>query len=210
MRVLFIIVVVVFALGFGGCGIGKSYIDLRKPIYFVTEQSFFKGCESSPVGEASCRESRRQIVKDGVAQWLNYFEEHARPFVGVVADIDELPYETDNPPIHLSVEKDECDKPVSISVLACYRSGGFFSDPRIIFTAPNSENITSNMMAHEFGHALWGNGDHYNHEDGSPSIMSEIVPVYGGVISSDVDRLCRVRGDCPKRKHARKIGRGKK
>ena len=144
-----------------------------------------------------------------MAQWLNYFEDDVRPSVGIVSDVGDVPYRSVNAPIHLSVQKGGCDEYVgkNKNFLACYSNGGFMSDPNITFTAAMPENIAYYVVSHEFGHAL--GMDHYNSADGTPSIMSESVPIGGSVLPADMDKLCQIHKECPKRKPAKKESKGK-
>ncbi|OGH91908.1 MAG: hypothetical protein A2534_00225 [Candidatus Magasanikbacteria bacterium RIFOXYD2_FULL_39_9] len=210
MRVLFIIAVAIASLWLGGCGTGKAYVNLRKPIYLVTEDSFFTGCEKDPAGSGACRESRSQIVRDGVMLWLNHFEKDVRPFVGIVSNRDLVPFGTTNQPIHIMVMPGGCDEvSKKKTILACYFGGDWFSEPHINFTNTAPDHIAANVVAHEFGHALLGS-EHYDNEDGTLSIMSEAVPIGGVVVSTDIDRLCWIHKECPKRKPVPKSGKGTK
>jgi len=210
MRVLFIIAVAVSTLGFGGCAGGKAYIDLRKPIYLVTEDSFFAGCEKDPAGTSVCRESRSQVVRAGVMQWFDYLEEDTRPFVGIVSDRSLVPHGTNNQPIHIKAGSGVCDEKVGDKpTLACYYGGDYSSGPYINFVDTTLDHIAVHVMAHEFGHALLGS-EHYDNADGSSSIMSASVPPGGSVASTDIDRLYRIHKECPKRKRVGKVDKDKK
>ena len=68
-----------------------SYLDLRHPIYMVTDKSFWSGCDKDPAGDKLCRAVRVTQIKEGVNQWFDYFDKADRPEAILVFSEAELP-----------------------------------------------------------------------------------------------------------------------
>ncbi len=158
------------------------HIDLRHPIYMVTDQSFWSGCNKYPAGYKACRAFRIKQVNDGINQWFDYFDRATRPRVTIVSSEKELPFGAVNEAIRLRIEAGFCDK----GKAACYVYGPF-SLPEIVFVDPSG--ITPILVAHEFGHAL--GLDHVS-ITGSVMFFQPYVPV----TLSDIKTMCKLHREC--------------
>ena len=185
MCALFTAVVV---LGFCGCA-KAPYFDLRHPIYMMTDQSFWSGCETDPIGEKVCRKFRVAQVDAGVDDWFRYFDEATRPQAVIVGSKAELPLDRINKAvIHLKIWAGHCGKGNE----ACY-IWKMNSSPELVFDG--SSYIFPSLVAHEFGHAL--NRDHDDLPDGIFSIMLPLVLKTDYVLPADIELLCRIHTECP-------------
>lgn len=156
-------------------------INLREPIYFVVEYSFYKDCDH--VLENSCLDDRLATFTAGINDWFGHFAKASRPKAIIVFSTDEIPVYARNPPIYLQIEDDGCIVDGSVR-RACYMQG---PPTRIIFDNP--ENIDVPTSAHEIGHALG-----LDHRP-SDSIMSYrdrniVQPI-------DIITLCELHKECP-------------
>lgn len=165
-----------------------SYLDLRHPIYMVTDKSFWSGCDKDPAGDKICRTVRVKQINEGVAQWFDYFDKDDRPYAKIVFSEAELPANLKNRVIHLGIDPGgECGKhTLGKGYAACYRH----SIPEIVFQGP--AEITPNIMAHEFGHAL-GRGDN-DVPEGTSSVMS--YKKSSKVLPLDIEMMCRLHVEC--------------
>lgn len=191
MRALFIFFAV---LGLGGCGAASySYMDLRHPIYMVTDKSFWSGCEDDSAGYEHCRDFRIRRINSGVDQWFGHFAEATRPQVVIVHTQEELPFYTFNDPIYLKI-KPGC----------CWQNNEFhpawydYGSNQIVFDDPNY--ITTVIVAHELGHIL--GLDHDSMPPGTYSVMSYILPTYkvpvpSYVVPTDLEMMCKIHSECP-------------
>lgn len=175
-------------LGLGGC-YTQPYMNLRQPIYLVTDHSFFSDCQDNPKGPAACKEQRILEVKKGVNDWFKHFQESSRPEVIFVASGDNVPDDSENKPIHLRIQSGYCGSDGEAHP-ACYHHS-YDSDPAIVFD--NYAEITPLMSAHEFGHALGRDNDDTPEEIGS--VMSYSVPTY--VLPIDIQLVCDAHDECP-------------
>ncbi len=124
----------------------ELYFDLRYPIYLVIDESFWAGCEKDPADLKVCHEFRVKQIKDGVDQWLNYFDKTTRPLVSIFS-LNEQPSSNGvNKIIHITMEQGVCGK----NALACWVERT--KPPKIVFERPRW--IIPRVMAHEFGHVL--------------------------------------------------------
>ena len=176
-------------IGLGGCEAVPPYMDLREPIYMVTDSSFWIGCEDDGAGYEACRTLRVQQVENGVNEWFKHFDEATRPQVVIVYSKADLPSNRGNDPIYIKIKPGYC--PVATSTpnaAACYS----YQSSTMIFDS--SENITPRTSAHEFGHAL-GRGDNDVPEN-VYSVMSsthdseQVVPI-------DIKIMCKMHPECP-------------
>ncbi|TSC83934.1 MAG: hypothetical protein G01um101413_737 [Parcubacteria group bacterium Gr01-1014_13] len=171
------------------CG-GVPYFDLRHPIYMVTEQSFWSGCEQDPTGYEACRASRVQQINDGVKQWFDYFGKANHPRAVILYSKNNLPSNRVNEDvIYLKIEAGFCGE----GSFACYAYGASsssYSSPEIVFD--NSFTITPRRMAHEFGHVL-GRDDN-DVPEGTGSVMSYKLPTV--VTPLDIEMMCRLHHEC--------------
>ncbi len=190
MRALFIAIGLVLSL-VAGCG-HFPYVNLREPIYLVTEDSFFVGCEKDWQGQEQCRDRRRDQVKAGISQWFRFFTKKSRPEVYIVGSTSEIPNGTINRPIRLRVQPGLCKDPDPGEAGACYRRNNFWSSPEIVFD--RADQILQALVAHEFGHALGLN--HYEREGKDHSVMSA-GEVGDNVVLDDIERVCREHNECP-------------
>jgi len=181
MRSLFI--AIAFA-GICSCA-GAPYFDLRHPVYMVTEQSFWSGCEKDPAGSRVCRASRLKKVGDGANQWFKSFNKATRPKVVVVSSQEKLPSNLVNEVIHLSIKTGFCSK----GSAACYAYGwdSSFSGPEIVFESPPL--IRPDLVAHELGHALG-----LDHIPDADSVM--FFQPSNAVMPSDIKAMCKLHKEC--------------
>lgn len=183
MRALFTAIVIL-----GICGCAKApYFDLRHPIYMVTDQSFWSGCETDSIGDEVCRKFRVAQVNAGIDDWFRHFDEAGRPQAVIVGSKAELPQGRVNKQvIYLKIDA------VGSGNSAYYRwKPG--SSPVIVFDNPYY--ISPTIVSHEFGHAL--GLDHKDLLDGISSIMLPVVKVTDYVLPADIDLLCRIHAECP-------------
>lgn len=187
--------IILAILGICSCASGP-YFNLRHPVYMVAEKSFWSGCEADPVGKEVCRESRILQVKNGMKQWLDPFDEAFRPQVFVLYSKDTLPWYTVNEVIYLKIEVGNCGKDANgkKKAGACYGWDYPLSPLYIVFES--SSHITSQVVAHEFGHAL-GRDDN-DIPEGTGSVMSYKMPTK--VLPRDIEMMCRLHPECPPRK----------
>ncbi len=184
MRSLFTAIAV---LGFCGCAsiYTAPYMNLRHPIYMVTDPSFLTGCENDPAGYEACRMMRIRQVNNGVNLWFNHFDVATRPKVVIVNSEKELPAKLFNQVIYLKVEQGACTENGKEHP-ACYDW-----ESNIVFDKPN--NITPFLSAHEFGHVL--GRSHRDTPKEIASVMSYDIPSY--VVPVDIDILCSIHSECP-------------
>jgi len=161
-------------------------MDLRHPVYMVTDDSFWSGCEDYAFGYEACRESRERQIYAGVHQWFHYFDATNRPRVVIVHTVDELPLYMFNDVIHLQIQKGACG---GKGFAACYNWEPF-SYPKIVFESSNQ--IIPRIVAHEFGHTL--DRDDNDVPAGTDSVMSYEHPTF--VLPLDVKMMCRLHHEC--------------
>lgn len=178
-----------FLVCLGGC-IPRQRMDLRQPIYLVTDPSFFSGCKSDRKGPAICKEWRLYQVKLGINDWLKHFDEPMRPQTIIVYSHDDVPESAENPVIHLRVRKGYCDEGTPPQVAACfhyiYRGEALF-----VFEAGNE--IDAQTVAHEFGHAL--GREHEDTSEDIGSVMSSSRRTR--VLPIDITLVCQLHEECP-------------
>lgn len=173
-----------------GCSAAMPYMDLRRPMYLVTDKSFFAECENYSEGPAACKEKRIQEVRTGIKSWFRHFHELTRPQVFIVASEDEIPLDASNEPIYLRVDKERCKRDDASVPAACY-SFGWNTISAIVFESPRF--ITPFIAAHEFGHVL-GRDDN-DVPKGIGSVMSYEMPTY--VLPIDLEKMCALHDECP-------------
>lgn len=174
--------------GLIGCDY-RPYMDLNKPIYMITDPSLFAGCEESDDGVEACREERLQIVRNGVDDWFDHFNESSRPQVILVASRREVPVDARNTPIHLRISPGACDDSCG-KHWACFQYG-YNQQPAMVFE--DVKYLTPRMAAHEFGHVL--GVDHEDVPEGRNSVMTRNPSAY--VVPLDIDILCQIHDECP-------------
>jgi len=175
-------------LGLSGC-VSPPYMNLRQPIYMITDHSFFAGCEEDANGPAACKEWRILQVKRGVSDWFEHFDEPTRPQVIIVASNGDIPDDSENTPIHLQIQSGYCNDSDGAHP-ACYHYS-YDSEPSIVFDS--HVNIDPFLSAHEFGHALGRDNDDTPEKVGS--VMSYSIPTY--VLPIDIQMLCELHDECP-------------
>ncbi len=173
----------------------RDYMDLRYPIYLITDPSFFFGCEKGLVGSViylsrGCMEDRVAAVRNGVNDWLKHFAEPTRPQVIIVESRDYIPSNARNTPISLRLETRLCDRDDGEKKAACY---SYRNSPDLATVFDSKIYITTRIFAHEFGHAL-GYG-HNNAPEGGKSIMRS-SPI-DDVSPIDIKILCQIHSECP-------------
>ncbi len=176
----------IFFLWLGGC-IPKQHIDLRRPIYLITDPSLFSGCKKDIKGPAICKEWRLYQIRKGVNNWFKHFDEPMRPRVFIVPSHDDVPVDATNTVIHLQISKDYCE---SFNAAACYHYK-YRNESLIVFVS--WKDITARVFAHELGHAFGREHDDTPEEIGS--VMSYSVPTY--VLPVDITLLCQMHDECP-------------
>jgi hypothetical protein len=175
----------------------SSFINLREPIYLVADPSFWSDCKNHPDGENACRKLRVEQIKNGINEWLYYFDEFNRPQLIIAYSSGELPAHMVNTPIQLKIEKDYCGKTDEGEPYpACYKDS-LGSSPAIVFDLP--EEIAPHI-AHEFGHAL--GRSHNDMPEDAYSIMSYVLEAFH-VLPLDIKIMCKTHTECPPVKNAR-------
>lgn len=177
-------------LGLVGCSATAPYVDLRHPVYLVTDKSFFAECEKYSDGPAACKEKRIHEVRRGVNGWYRHFAEPTRPKVFIVASENEIPPDAFNEPIYLRIDKDRCKEGGASDPAACFIFGHNILSS-IVFESPRF--ISPFIAAHEFGHAL-GRDDN-DVPVGIGSVMSYAIPTY--VLPIDLEKMCALHAECP-------------
>lgn len=187
MRALFMAIVLCITCS---CAGKYPYIDLRHPIYMVTDKSFWAGCEEDPAGYESCRNDRITKIRVGANQWFNYFDSAARPRVVIVRTKEELPPHRVNKVIYLKIDKDLCGMATrTIIAAACY---DWWDSSALKIVFRDESFIISRLAAHELGHAL-GRDDN-DVPIGTGSVMSYTNPTK--VLLSDIKMMCRLHREC--------------
>lgn len=185
-----LLVIFFSSLNYTGLGL-NPYLNLRKPIYLVTDPSFWSACENDPAGYENCRALRIEQVSAGVNDWFKHFDAADRPRVTILYSKADLPSYPSNDPIYLKIKPGGCrtdgDK---FNPPACYEHTPF-SPLAIIFDSP--EEIEPHF-AHEFGHAL--GRDHDDMPKGVYSVMSyKLDSSY--VLPVDIQIMCEAHHECP-------------
>ncbi len=170
----------------------SGFINLRWPIYLVTDSSFWSGCESDLAGYEACRAFRIKQINDGVDDWFGHFDEATRPQVVIVYSKADLPSNPINDPIYLKIKGGYCGMATSTEIAAACYYNKFISPPVIVFDLP--KNITSSTFAHEFGHAL--GREHEDVPKDNYSIMS-YTHDSGHIIPIDIKIMCKMHSECP-------------
>ena len=178
-----------FILCLGGCFTARK-LNLRAPIYLITDPSFFSGCRNHINGPAACKEERIAEVRNGANDWFRHFDEPFRPQVVIVYSHDDIPAGAENTPIHLQMKKGYCGSRRDFKIAACYHYI-YHNEVRIVFES--NEDITQRVITHEFGHAL--GREHNDTAEGIGSVMSYSLPTY--VLPIDIDKLCQIHEECP-------------
>ena len=167
-------------------GCAPPHYDLSEPIYLVPEESFWQGCNEDPDGYMACMAERQAVVYHGLDMWLQHFDEATRPLVIMVWPEESVPDGAKNEPIKLAVSAhSHCKGDNWVGCYDWYEG----PHPKIIFRRP--DNITSFILAHEFGHALGV----IEHVKGRLSIMATPIDFY--VNAEDVVLMCATNGTCP-------------
>lgn len=185
--------------------VARPFIDLRHPVYLITDKSFFLDCEKESAlicvndlacALADCQKRRVDEVKKGIDDWFKHFAEPTRPRAFVFASRDDVPKGEKNSPIYLRIVYGICDDRNGGKSAACYSSKDG-SDPAIIyFDEPGT--VYALIMAHEFGHALG-----YNHRDvpktrqGLVESIMTPVPTAETVLPWDLAVVCKIHAECP-------------
>lgn len=174
----------------------RPYKDLRHPIYMVTDQSFWSGCENFRAGPKACREFRVKQINDGVDQWFKFFEEAIRPRTVIVSSKWKLPLHLVNNPIYLRIESGFCGNNAS----ACHAWGDHTTSLSEEIVFESYFLVTPRIMAHEFGHVL-GRGDN-DVPIGTSSVMSYMMQT--DVLLLDFKMMCALHRECPMVKRRRR------
>ncbi len=196
MRVLFISIAAFVIFGCAGSNTSSStktntktihpelYYDLRQPFYLVVDESFYVGCDQALANETACRALRLQHIKEGVNQWLDYFDDSNRPQGVFFPSTENPPANRVNKTIHVGMQSIICGK----AALACWFANK--EAPKIVFAARRW--IIPRIMAHEFGHVL-GRGDN-DVANGVSSIMS--YNTQKKVEPLDFEMMCNMHPEC--------------
>lgn len=173
----------------GGC-VAQQHMDLRQPMYLITDRSFFSGCKNDRKGPAICKEWRLYQVRIGINDWLKHFDEPMRPQVIYLSSHDDVPEDAENTVIHLRVSKGFCDDGVPPEAAACYQ---YLYRGESVIVFDEGEFINARTVAHEFGHAL--GREHWDTPEDIGSVMSYSVPTY--VLPIDITLVCQLHEECP-------------
>lgn len=177
-------------------------IDLRFPVYLITERSFFLDCDKESAlicvndpacALAACRKRRIDEVKNGIDDWFKHFAEPTRPRAFIVASRDEIPLGAKNPPIYLRVRSNDCNNRDGTKNSACYFKKDGSEPAAIVFDEPC--HIGAQLSAHEFGHALGRDDNDVPTCIGSVmsyTISTDVLPV-------DMEKMCALHPECPPR-----------
>src|SRR5690348_15062600 len=92
-----------------GCA-KAPYFDLRHPVYFKAENSFWAGCDKDPLGDEACRKNRIEQMYQGFDQWFDYFGKDDRPQAVFISSDKELPVHPVNSVIYLGMSDGFCGK----------------------------------------------------------------------------------------------------
>lgn len=168
---------------------------MRKPIYFVTDQSFWSGCNDFPDSNEACRTLRIEQINNGINEWFNYFNEAVRPQIVIVYSNADLPSNAANKPIYLKIKKDYCGQDNEKKTYPACHKVQLDSPHTIIFDSP--EEIAPHI-AHEFGHAL--GRKHNDMPEGAYSIMSYLFQS-PHVLPLDIKIMCETHTECPPTKN---------
>ncbi|OGH91412.1 MAG: hypothetical protein A2534_02950 [Candidatus Magasanikbacteria bacterium RIFOXYD2_FULL_39_9] len=171
-------------------------VDFRFPIYLVPDDNFWSGCsDPSTIFGESCRADRVSELESGVEQWLAYFPLADRPVIMVV-EKENLPADVTNLQIiDLYLDDSRCkgvDIPPCFTLWACYEH----SPEDIVFM--KDEYITSQVVAHELGHAFGLPHTEWLNEGCASPIMT--TPVQSKFVTDlDMQLLCRKHPEisCP-------------
>ncbi len=192
MRSFFIAITLVVICG---CRTSYPYMNLRRPIYMMTDKSLWVGCKKDPTGETACRKFRVSQIQDGVDEWFRHFDEPTRPQVIIVSSKSELPRDLFNAVIYLRIQLGGCSAYYDgdgVMPGACYQVKRD-STPEIIFEEP--DDVCASLVEHEFGHVLG-----LKHMDPKKEIFSIMLPVVlpeSYVMPVDVDAVCKLHAECP-------------
>lgn len=172
-------------------GIAKqaNYQNLRGPIYLVLEPSLFKDCDKNPATASTCRQGREFIFEAGINDWFKHFAESDRPEAKIVYSPEEVPANSVNRPIHVSMDENGCHLEDKEQHPACFYSDSQY--PKIVLT--ESAAFTIPTASHEIGHAF---GLNHPEDEKTYSIMS---PHGKGnrVLPIDMVTLCALHNECP-------------
>lgn len=174
---------IIAALLVCGC---DPYFDIRHPVYMVTENSFWIGCDKDPKGYKACQEFRVSQIYAGINQWFNYFVGNNLPRVVIVFSKNDLPSKLVNEVIYLKIEKGNCGKENA----ACYGRDNPLSLLYIVFD--DVQWVLERFMAHEFGHLL-GRDDN-DVPKNVESIMS--YKFQKRVTPLDLKKTCALHPEC--------------
>lgn len=166
-----------------------DFIDLSKPVYFVTDNSLWSGCKDDPAGYEACCAFRVKQINNGLNDWFDHFDEATRPKAIIVFSATELPDNTENNPIYIKIKPGYCGMATSTEkAVACYS----YRSSAMIFDSAGE--VTSSTTAHEFGHGL-GRG----HKDTPKNIYSVMsyTDKTNSVVPIDIKILCKMHPECP-------------
>lgn len=173
-----------------------NYQNLNEPIYLVLEESLWANCDNYVRTTSACRKDIESFIQAGVDDWFKHFDKSYRPKAVIVFSLEDVPADTVNRPIHVSMKKNGCffkdktnnDDP-AIGHPACFSLDSGY--PEIVLSESGAFTIPT--AAHEFGHAL---GLSHPSSESTFSIMS---PHGRGnrVLPIDMITLCTLHDECP-------------
>ncbi len=166
------------------------YFNLRKPIYLVTHQSFWSGCEVDSESEMECRSYRVAQLNAGIAQWLDPLKDTLHSQAFIFLSEEQVPPKRVNSIIYLRVQSGFCGKGHG----ACYAWALSSHSPSVEIVFDSPSEIMPRVMAHEFGHVL-GRDDN-DVPKGVGSVMSYTIKT--NVSPLDIKMMCRLHHECYK------------